>query len=92
MLIANARLIDQPIVYVSENFAKMVGLSRAELMHRPATLQFLCGMHTDPIACERLRDALNNRTPDQFELLLYKCSSAFTISTALHSQFPFTVN
>lgn len=36
-ILANAQIVEYPIVYCNDGFAKMVGYSRAEIMQKPCS-------------------------------------------------------
>ncbi|XP_031626664.1 potassium voltage-gated channel protein eag isoform X3 [Contarinia nasturtii] len=71
-LLANAQIVDYPIVYCNEAFCKISGFSRAEVMQKSCRCQFMCGELTDKETISRLDYTLENQLQDQFEVLLYK--------------------
>uniref|UniRef100_A0AC35GLB5 LOV domain-containing protein n=1 Tax=Panagrolaimus sp. PS1159 TaxID=55785 RepID=A0AC35GLB5_9BILA len=75
-ILANAQIIEYPIVYCNEGFSKMVGYSRAEIMQKPCSLSFMYGDQTDPISIERIRFSLDNNRTEQTEIGLYKKNKA----------------
>jgi len=61
---------DNPIVYVSDGFAKVTGYSRSEIILR--NCRFLQSRHTDRSALRRLKTAIENRKESVELLLNYK--------------------
>ncbi|KAJ6217381.1 hypothetical protein RDWZM_008538, partial [Blomia tropicalis] len=71
-LLANAQIIDYPIVYCSESFCRISGYNRAEVMQKSARSSFMYGEMTDKQTITRIEQALENHAIEQFEILLYK--------------------
>ncbi|KAK0411630.1 hypothetical protein QR680_005757 [Steinernema hermaphroditum] len=71
-ILANAQIVDYPIVYCNDGFSKMVGYTRAEIMQRPCSLSFMHGEHSEPGALEKVQTALDNSRTDQAEIGLLK--------------------
>ena len=46
-VLANAQIVDYPIVYCSEEFSKLMGFKRSEVMKQPLRCDFLVGTLTD---------------------------------------------
>ncbi|XP_017964079.1 potassium voltage-gated channel protein eag isoform X5 [Drosophila navojoa] len=73
-LLANAQIVDFPIVYCNESFCKISGYNRAEVMQK--SCRYVCGFMygelTDKETVGRLEYTLENQQQDQFEILLYK--------------------
>jgi len=74
-IVANARIVDYPIVYASESFLQLFGFSSNELLQRSGVCSIMHGELTNIAAAERLRTALEQQTEDQVEILLYKKNS-----------------
>ncbi|KAH8295966.1 hypothetical protein KR018_007697 [Drosophila ironensis] len=76
-LLANAQIVDFPIVYCNESFCKISGYNRAEVMQK--SCRYVCGFMygelTDKETVGRLEYTLENQQQDQFEILLYKKNS-----------------
>ena len=53
--LANARLEGYPILHVSDKFVRQMGYCKADVMRRPATLEFLQGEDTEPIFTIRMK-------------------------------------
>ncbi|XP_038212885.1 potassium voltage-gated channel protein eag-like [Zerene cesonia] len=71
-LLANAQIVDYPIVYCNETFCKMSGYNRAEVMQKSCRCTWMYGELTEKEAVERVDRALDHHLTDQFEILLYK--------------------
>ncbi|XP_050674115.1 potassium voltage-gated channel protein eag [Leptidea sinapis] len=71
-LLANAQIVDYPIVYCNETFCKMSGYNRAEVMQKSCRCTWMYGELTEKEATERVDRALDHHLTDQFEILLYK--------------------
>ncbi|KAE9415870.1 hypothetical protein Angca_006949 [Angiostrongylus cantonensis] len=71
-ILANAQVVDYPIVYCNDGFSKLVGYSRAEIMQKPCSLEFLHGDHGDASNFARIKEALDNGRTDQAEIALCK--------------------
>ncbi|CAG9804055.1 unnamed protein product [Chironomus riparius] len=71
-LLANAQIVDFPIVYCNESFCKISGYNRAEVMQKSCRCGFMYGELTDKETVARVEYALEHQQHDQFEILLYK--------------------
>ncbi|VDK89287.1 unnamed protein product [Dibothriocephalus latus] len=69
---ANARIVDYPIVYCNEGFAKLTGYNRVDIMQKSGSCAYLYGDQTSEEMKNRLMSALDNHTKEQLEILLYK--------------------
>ena len=74
-LLANAQILDYPIVYCSESFCRISGYNRAEVMQKSCRCDFMYGQMTSKESIARLDQCLETQTQDQFELTLYKKNS-----------------
>ncbi|GBP22330.1 Potassium voltage-gated channel protein eag [Eumeta japonica] len=70
-LLANAQIVDYPIVYCNEAFCKMSGYNRAEVMQKSCRCTFMHGELTDKETAEAW-SALDHHLTDHLEILLYK--------------------
>ncbi|XP_076634025.1 potassium voltage-gated channel protein ether a go-go isoform X3 [Colletes latitarsis] len=75
-LLANAQIVDFPIVYCNESFCKISGYNRAEVMQKSCRCGFMYGELTDKGTIARIEECLESQIHDQFEILLYKKNSA----------------
>ncbi|XP_075724029.1 potassium voltage-gated channel protein ether a go-go [Rhipicephalus microplus] len=71
-LLANAQIVDYPIVYCSESFCKISGYNRAEVMQKSCRCSFMYGELTDRPTIGKLEHCLDAHAQDQLEILLYK--------------------
>ncbi|XP_012339350.1 potassium voltage-gated channel protein eag isoform X2 [Apis florea] len=71
-LLANAQIVDFPIVYCNESFCKISGYNRAEVMQKSCRCGFMYGELTDKETIARIEECLEGQIHDQFEILLYK--------------------
>ncbi|XP_060530912.1 potassium voltage-gated channel protein eag isoform X2 [Cylas formicarius] len=71
-LLANAQIVDYPIVYCNESFCKISGYNRAEVMQKSCRCAFMFGELTDKETISRIDHCLESQLHDQFEILLYK--------------------
>nr|QQY02608.1 potassium voltage-gated channel protein eag 2 [Cryptocotyle lingua] len=71
-LLANARILEFPIVYASSGFANQMGFNRIEVVQKPVLCTFLHGPQTskDGVACVEM--ALKEQKAEQVELILYR--------------------
>ena len=77
-LLANARIVDYPIVYCNDGFCKLAGYNRAEVMQKSSTCSFMYGDLTDRTTIKKLEEAFEKLSQEQVEILLYKKNSKFT--------------
>lgn len=73
--LANAQIVDYPIVYCNEWFCKLAGYNRAEVMQKSCRCTFMYGELTDKMTIARVEQCLDKQQQDQFEILLYKKNS-----------------
>lgn len=76
-LLANAQIVDFPIVYCNEAFCKISGYNRAEVMQKSCRCAFMFGELTDKETINRVDHVLEHQLHDQFEILLYKKNSEY---------------
>ncbi len=81
-LLANAQIVDYPIVYCNESFCKTSGYNRAEVMQKSCRVGFMYGELTDQATIEQIETTLDQHQTEQFEILLYKKNSEFTNHTS----------
>ncbi|RTG82399.1 uncharacterized protein DC041_0013171, partial [Schistosoma bovis] len=73
-VLANARIVDYPIVYCNEGFSRLTGYSRVEIMQKSGSCAFFYGEQTTKDMRERLLKALDTQTPDQIEMCQHLCN------------------
>ncbi|KAM3717132.1 Potassium voltage-gated channel protein eag [Dirofilaria immitis] len=71
-ILANAQIVEYPIVYCNDGFAKMVGYSRAEIMQKPCSLSFMHADYSGPEAVKKIQNALDLCQHEQTEIGLRK--------------------
>ncbi|KAG1656107.1 Potassium voltage-gated channel protein eag [Nymphon striatum] len=71
-LLANAQIVDYPIVYCNETFCKVSGFNRAEVMQKSCRCTFMYGELTDKDTIVKVELILDQQIHDQVEILLYK--------------------
>ncbi|CAL1530410.1 unnamed protein product, partial [Lymnaea stagnalis] len=71
-LLANARIVDYPIVYMNDGFCKLAGYNRAEVMQKSSTCSFMYGDLTDKDTVKKVEACFEKLQPEQVEILLYK--------------------
>ena len=70
MVITDPRQPDNPIVFSNNAFSLLTGYEQAAIVGR--NCRFLQGPDTDPVEVARLRQAIDNRTQIEIELVNYK--------------------
>ncbi|CAH8839381.1 unnamed protein product [Trichobilharzia szidati] len=71
-LLANARILDFPIVYVSNGFINLTGFGRVEVMQKPGLCPFLHGPQTNKSIMATLENAFKEQKSEHVEVILYK--------------------
>ncbi|GAB0089902.1 hypothetical protein DMENIID0001_045280 [Sergentomyia squamirostris] len=71
-LVANALQESHHIIFCSDGFCKMTGYTRAEVMQRSASTEFLHGPMTSQLAVNLVREALHKGYEKHFEILYYR--------------------
>lgn len=71
-LVANIRDGQCHIIYCSDGFCRLTGYSRAEVMQRSASCEFLCGPLTSQQSVAGLREALQEGVEKHAEILYYR--------------------
>lgn len=89
---ANAQIVDYPIVYCNESFCKISGYNRAEVMQKSCRCSFMYGELTDKETISRIDHVLEHQLHDQFEILLYKKNSEYPVFWLVHEFFDYNTN
>jgi hypothetical protein len=76
-LLANAQIIDYPIVYCNDGFTKLSGYSKGELMQKSSTCSFMWGDLTDSETKSKVDQAFKKNHNENIEVLIYKKNSKF---------------
>ncbi|XP_021340562.1 potassium voltage-gated channel subfamily H member 1-like [Mizuhopecten yessoensis] len=71
-LLANARIVEYPIVYCNDGFCKLSGYNRAEVMQKSCTCSFMYGDLTDQDTVLKIEQSFEGVEQEQVEILLYK--------------------
>ena len=76
-VLANAQIVENPIVYTSDGFCKFTGYTRAEVMKKNCDCSFLFGQLTDPETVRELHNALQAKSAIQKEIISYRKDGEF---------------
>ncbi|CAG5895701.1 unnamed protein product [Menidia menidia] len=71
-LIANARVENCAIIFCNDGFCHMCGYTRAEIMQKPCTCNFLYGPDTKRLAIAQMTQALLGSEERKVEISLYR--------------------
>uniref|UniRef100_A0A8C2GTT6 Voltage-gated inwardly rectifying potassium channel KCNH2 n=1 Tax=Cyprinus carpio TaxID=7962 RepID=A0A8C2GTT6_CYPCA len=71
-IIANARVENCAIIFCNDGFCHMCGYTRAEIMQKPCTCNFLYGPHTKRLAIAQMAQALLGSEERKVEIALYR--------------------
>ncbi|CAF3567750.1 unnamed protein product [Rotaria sordida] len=71
-LISNAQLVNKPIIYCNDAFCDLIGHSRADIIQKPCTCEFLHGAETSEKAAKQIRHALQGSDEKEVDIILYK--------------------
>ncbi|KAG7473184.1 hypothetical protein JOB18_000223, partial [Solea senegalensis] len=75
-VIANARVENCAIIFCNDGFCHMCGYSRAEIMQKPCTCNFLYGPDTKRLAIAQMAQALLGSEERKVEINLYRKDAA----------------
>ena len=76
-VLANARIVDYPIVYCNDGFCKLSGYTRGEVMQRSSNCTFMYGELTNQDTVIKIEEAFEEQEQIQVEVLLYKRNSKY---------------
>lgn len=71
-IIANAQVENKPIIFCNDGFCELCGYTRAEVVQKPCTCDFLYGPLTSSYAIRHIREALDGSEEQQIEALYYR--------------------
>ncbi|CAF1610343.1 unnamed protein product, partial [Didymodactylos carnosus] len=71
-LISNAQLINKPTIYCNDAFCELTGFSRADIIQKPCTCEFLYGPETSDKSIKQIRHALQGSDEKEVDIILYK--------------------
>jgi hypothetical protein len=76
-LLANAQIVEYPVVYCNDGFTKLSGYSKSEIMQKSSTCSFMWGDLTDDETKKKVVEAFRNNHAENLEVLIYKKSSKY---------------
>jgi PAS domain S-box-containing protein len=76
-LISNAQLTNKPIIYCNDAFCDLIGYSRADIIQKTCTCEFLYGTETNEKAAKQIRHALQGSDEKEVDIILYKNNGKF---------------
>lgn len=76
-MIANALIQSKPIIYCNDNFCETINYTRAEVMQKACTCEFLYGTLTSQTSKVQIKQALTRTEETQVIILLYKKDGKF---------------
>ncbi|XP_051537905.1 potassium voltage-gated channel subfamily H member 2-like [Myxocyprinus asiaticus] len=79
-IIANARVENCAIIFCNDGFCHMCGYTRAEIMQKPCTCNFLYGPRTKRLAIAQMAQALLGSEERKVEIALYRKDGACFLS------------
>lgn len=71
-IIANARVENCAVIYCNDGFCQLCGYSRAEVMQKPSTCDFLHGPRTQRGAAAQIAQALLGAEERKVEICFYR--------------------
>ena len=63
---------NKPIIYCNDAFCDLIGYSRADIIQKACTCEFLYGSETNEKAAKQIRHALQGSDEKEVEIILYK--------------------
>ncbi|XP_071812152.1 voltage-gated inwardly rectifying potassium channel KCNH6-like isoform X4 [Apostichopus japonicus] len=82
-IIANAQVEGRAIIYCNDGFCELSGYSRADLMQRPCSCDFLQGKETNPEGIRQILNALETGEETQVEITYYRKDGASFLCSVL---------
>ena len=71
-IIANAQVDGRPIIFCNDGFCELCGYTRAEVVQKPCTCDFLHGPLTSVHSLQVVTEALTGSEEKQVEVFYYK--------------------
>lgn len=71
-VLGNAQVPDLPIIYCNDGFCELTGYSRAELVQKHCSCDFLCGENTNEFSAKEVKEALRGQEEKHVEILYYR--------------------
>lgn len=84
-LISNAQLANKPIIYCNDAFCELIGYSRADIIKKACTCEFLYGNETSEKAVTQIRHALQGSDEKEVDIVLYKHNGKVFFSSVVLS-------
>jgi PAS domain S-box-containing protein len=78
-LISNSQSANKPIIYCNDAFCDLIGYSRADIIQKTGTCEFLYGSETSEKAAKQIRHALQGSDEKEVDIVLYKNDGKFLI-------------
>lgn len=80
-MLGNAQVPDLPIIYCNDGFCELTGYSRAELVQKHCSCDFLCGENTNEFSAREVKAALRGQEEKHVEILYYRKDGKIKIIT-----------
>eukprot|EP00063_Salmo_salar_P091242 XP_014066077.1 PREDICTED: potassium voltage-gated channel subfamily H member 5-like [Salmo salar] len=71
-ILGNAQIVEWPVVYSNDEFCKLSGFSRTEVMQKSSTCSFMYGELTDKKTTDKVKETFASYESNCFEVLLYR--------------------
>jgi hypothetical protein len=81
--LANAQIVEYPVVYCNDGFTKLSGYHKSEIMQKSSTCSFMWGELTDDDTKKKVNEAFKNNHAENLEVLIYRKNSNFEIQTKI---------
>ncbi|RXM96432.1 Potassium voltage-gated channel subfamily H member 7 [Acipenser ruthenus] len=82
-IIANARVENCAIIFCNDGFCGMCGYTRAEIMQKPCTCDFLYGPQTKKRSIAQIAQALLGSEDRKVEIIFYKKDGRVSMYTCI---------
>ena len=79
-------MVDLPIIYCNDGFCELTGYSRAELVQKHCSCDFLCGENTNEFAAREVKNALRGQDEKHVEILYYRKDGKIRIKIAKNTE------
>jgi len=74
-ILANAQIVDYPIVFCNDGFTRLSGYNKTELMQKSSLCSFMWGELTDDDTKTKVDQAFKQNHAENLEVLIYKKNS-----------------
>ena len=65
-------MANKPIIYCNDAFCDLIGYSRADIIQKACTCEFLYGNETSEKAAKQIRHALHGSDEKEVDIVLFK--------------------